>query len=544
MPLMTGGQAVVQSLIREGVEVVFGLPGVQIMRIFDAFYDRPEIRLITVRHEQTTTYMAYGYARVKGKPGVALVSPGPGVQNASAGLGTAYAASTPVLLLAGQVESAKIGKEHGALHEINDQLDLVKPVTKWRHRVMSVSDIPWAIREAMRQMQNGRPRPTEVEIPPDVLSSSAEVEFLPAEGPSPALPGRAETQRAAELLAAANKPLIFAGGGVLLSGASPELVRLAEDLGAPVVTTHEGKGAIPEDHRLSLGTGYHGFGGPALALPRADVVLAVGSRFHPQILGTTSFKAAWKLIQIDIDPAVIGKAYPVEVGIVADAKAALRALLEEIECGKHPKRKWQDSELSEIRETRERQLERCAPLQCAIISDIQRVLDDDAIIVSGITNVGYWSHLAYRVRRPQSYLTASYFATLGYAFPTALGAKVAAPERPVVAICGDGGFMYALPELATAVKYGINVIALVFVDNAFGASLNDQKTRFRGRVVGTELYNPSFSQVAEVFGAKGLKAPPEHVGKALSEALGLKRPAVIEVPMPTLPPPFQLPRPA
>lgn len=185
MPRMTGGQAVVRSLIREGVEVVFGLPGVQITGIFDAFYDHPDIRLITTRHEQTTTYMAYGYARVKGRPGVALVSPGPGVQNASAGLGTAYAASTPVLLLAGQVESPKIGKDHGALHEVNDQLDLVKPITKWQQRVMRVHDIPKAIREAMRQMRSGRPRPTEVEIPPDVLSSSEEVELLPPETPPP-----------------------------------------------------------------------------------------------------------------------------------------------------------------------------------------------------------------------------------------------------------------------------------------------------------------------------------------------------------------------
>lgn len=540
MALTTGGQAVVQSLIREGVEVVFGLPGVQIMRIFDAFYDHPEIRLITTRHEQTTTYMAYGYARVKGKPGVALVSPGPGVQNASAGLGTAYAASTPVLLLAGQVESSMIGKDHGVLHEVNDQLELVKPITKWQRRVMRVQDIPKAVREAMRQMQTGRPRPTEVEIPPDVLSSSADVEFMPPETSPPALPRRDEARRAAELLMAAKKPLIFAGGGVLLSGASTELVRLAESLGAPVATTHEGKGAIPEDHYLSLGTGYHGFGAPSLAMPKADVVLAVGTRFNPQILGATTPQARWKLIQIDVDPSVVGKTYPVEIGIAADAKATLQALVEELERGEYPRNKWPEPELDEIRKTHRRQLQQHAPFQCAIISEIQKVLDDDAIIVSGITNVGYWSHLAYRVRRPNSYLTASYFATLGFSFPTALGAKVAAPERTVVSISGDGGFMYALPELATAVKYGINVIVLLFVDNAFGASLNDQRTRFTGRVLGTELYNPSFVRVAEAFGAKGMKAEPENIDKALEQALEAKRPTVIEVPMPTLPPPFQL----
>lgn len=540
MPLMTGGQAVVRSLAREGVEIVFGLPGVQIMGIFDAFYDQPEIQLITVRHEQTTTYMAYGYARVKGKPGVALVSPGPGVQNASAGLGTAYAASTPVLLLAGQVESSMIGKDHGALHEINDQLDLVKPITKWRQRVLKVHDIPMAIHEAMRQMKSGRPRPTEVEIPPDILSASGEVDFLPDEPPAPLLPGHDEVRRAAALLMAAKKPLIFAGAGVLLGAASRELVQFAEGLGVPVTTSHDGKGAFPEDHRLSLGTGYYGFGALSLVMPKADVVLAVGTRFDQQMLGRTNMQPGSKLIQIDVDPSVIGKSYPAEIGIVADAKAALKALLKETEGIEFRRDKWPVPELEEIRRTCQRQLEKHAPHQCEIIARIQKVLGDDAILVSGITNIGYWSHLAYRVQRPNSYLTPSYFATLGYAFPTALGAKVAAPQKPVISISGDGGFMYALPELATAVKYGINVIVIVFVDNAFGASLNDQRTRYKGRVVGTELYNPDFTRVAEVFGAKGIKAEPEQIGKALEEALEAKRPTVIEVAMPTLPPPFQL----
>jgi acetolactate synthase I/II/III large subunit len=543
MPVMTGGQAVVRSLVREGVEVVFGLPGVQIMKIYDAFADHPEIRLITVRHEQTTTFMAYGYARVKGKPGVALVSPGPGVQNASAGLGTAYAASTPVLLLAGQVETHMLGRGHGALHEINDQLDIVRPITKWRTRVVEAGQIPAAIREAMRQMMSGRPLPAEVEIPPDTLSSREEVEFPEVKAAPPASPGPDAVRSAAALLLAAKKPIIVAGGGVSLSGACAALARLAEELGAPVATSHEGKGAFPEDHPLSLGTGYHSFGGPALAMPQADVVLAVGTRFNRQALGLALPKAPWKLVQIDIDPSVVGRGHPVEIGIVADAKETLTMLLEETRGKEFLRSRWSSAELEKIGEMRRRQLEEHAPLQCQIIRDMRKVLDDDAIIVSGITNVGYWSHLAYPVRRANSYVTASYYATLGFAFPTALGAKVAAPDRPVIALAGDGGFMYALPELATAVKYGINAIALVFVDNAFGASLNDQKTRFQGRVIGTELHNPSFARVAEAFGANGIRTEPENVGKALERALEANRPTVIEVPMPTLPPPFQL-RPA
>ena len=540
MPQMTGSQALARSLAREGVEAVFALPGAQIMGIFDALYEHSDIRLITVRHEQTTTFMADGYARVRGKPGVALVVPGPGVQNASAGLTTAYSASSPVLLLAGQIDSAMLGKDKGALHEINDQLELVRPVTKWCRRVLSTQEIPAAIHEAFRQMNSGRPRPTEVEIPPDVLASSAEVTLLSPEDYPRAVPDPEHVRRAAELLHAAKKPLIWAGGGAVLADAGKELKALAEKLGAPVATTAEGKGALPENHPLALGASYHGIGGPAGAAPKADVLLAVGTRFSRQMAGATRPQAGQRLIHVDVDPEVIGKNFPAEIAIVADAKIALNKLLEECEKQGPPAPRWTTSELEQIRAEARQELETLAPLQCQAIAQIEKALDDDAVVVSGVTNIGYWSHFAYHVKKPRTYLTSSYAATLGFAFPTALGAKMAAPERTVVSLSGDGGFMYALPELATAVQYGINVIALVFVDNAFGALLSDQRTRYNDRVVGTELQNPSFAQVAELFGAKGIRTKPEQLQSALEEAQESRRPTVIEVPMPTLKPPFQL----
>ncbi len=239
MARITGGEAVVQTLRHEGVEVVFGLPGTQIMYIYDAFYEQPDIRLITVRHEQTTAYMADGYARVSGRPGVALVVPGPGVQNAGAALGTAYSASSPVLLLAGQVESFNVGRDRGVLHEINDQQEVIRPVTKWRQRVSEFGAIPAAIHEAMRQMRTGRPRPTEVEIPPDILAATGEVVLPPLETLTLAAPDWEQVRRAAELLRSARKPLIWAGGGVVLAEAWRELIALAETLGAPVATTTE-----------------------------------------------------------------------------------------------------------------------------------------------------------------------------------------------------------------------------------------------------------------------------------------------------------------
>ena len=330
MAQMTGGEAVVQALRHEGVEVVFGVPGVQIMHIYDAFYGQPHMRIMTARHEQTTAYMADGYARVSGRPGVALVVPGPGVQNASAALGTAYSVSSPVLLLAGQVESFNLGRDRGALHEINDQQEIIRPVTKWCQRVTEVAAIPAAIHEAMRQMRSGRPRPTEVEIAPDVLAATAEVAFAPVETPTPTAPDWEPVRRAAALLRGASKPLIWAGGGAVLADASRELIALAEALGAPVATTPEGKGVMPEDHRLALGVAYSGHGVSTWAAPRADVILAVGTRLTTQMQGLNAPRTPQQLIHLDVDPTVIGKNYPAEVSLVADARVGLQALLEEV----------------------------------------------------------------------------------------------------------------------------------------------------------------------------------------------------------------------
>ena len=541
MPWMTGGEAIVEALKREGVEYLFSIPGVQIMGVFDALYGEKDLRLVVVRHEQTALYMADGYARVKGKPGVGLVVPGPGVQNALAAVGTAYACSSPVLLLAGQIESRDLGKDGGALHEVNDQLDMVRPITKWCKRVLKVEEIPGAIHEAMRQMKTGRPRPTEVEVPWDTIRSGAEVEFPAQEPLPPQKLDQKSVRRAAELLVQARKPLIWAGGGAIVSDSSAEMKNLVETLGAPVATTAQGKGVIPEDHPLSLGGAYYGFGPVRWAMPGADVVLAAGTRITwQQARPATALKPPQKLIQLDADPSMIGKNYPAEVALVTDAKAGLKALAEEVRKMKVNQARWAPSEMERFRENHRHWVKEKAPLQYEIIKAIRKELADDAIFVCGVTNIGYWSNLVYEVRRPRAYITSSYFATLGFSFPTALGAKIAAPDRQVVCVVGDGGFMYACAELATAVRYGINLVTIVFNDQAYGSTKSDQLVNFRGRTVGTELNNPDFAKLAEVFGARGLKAAPEQLGKVLREALDSKRPVVIEVPVPTMIAPFQI----
>ena len=324
MPKMTGAQALVRQLRAEGVDTVFALPGVQIMAAFDALYEvQDDIRLIQTRHEQATTYMADGYARVTGKPGVAMVVPGPGALNAAAGLGTAFASSSPVLLISGQIDSESLGKRQGQLHEIEDQLDVFRPITKWVHRVTRVEEIPGAVHEAMRQLKTGRPRPVELEIPPDTLAAAGEADLIEPEEYPRATADASEVRWAAQLLSEAGKPAIVAGGGTIIAGASKELLEVAELLQAPVMTTQSAKGIIPEDHYLAVGVNYASVGPAHRVLPEADALLAVGTRL---LFRDFEAESPPKIVHIDVDPDVIGKNLPTEVGIAADAREALDQL--------------------------------------------------------------------------------------------------------------------------------------------------------------------------------------------------------------------------
>ena len=537
MPTMRGAQALVRQLRSEGVDTVFALPGVQMMAAFDALYEaQDDIRLIQTRHEQATTYMADGYARVTGRPGVAMVVPGPGAYNAGASLETAYAASSPVLLIAGQIFSDALGKRQGQLHEVDDQLDVFKPITKWNHRVTRVEEIPEAVHEAMRHLKTGRPRPVELEVPPDTLAAEGNTDIIEPEEYPRASPASEDVARAAKLLREAKRPAIIAGGGTMISGASHELLELAEFIQAPVMTSPQSKGILPEDHYLSVGTNYASLGPAHRVIPESDVLLAVGTRLLIRDLET---ETPPRLIHIDADATEIGKNLPAEVGIAADAKEALAALLRHLRAGGSPK----ESRRGEIEGYKKRfakEVRELAPEQTDIVSTIRRILADDAVLVSGVTNIGYWSNVAYPAKQPGTYLTSSYFGTLGYAFPTALGAKAAKPGRQVVAICGDGGFMYNPQELSTAVKYGINVVAVVFNNGAYGASQWDQTHRYGRRFIGTDLHNPDFVELAKAFGAVGMRTDPAGLGPALQDGLAADAPVLLEVEVPNMMPPFQI----
>jgi acetolactate synthase-1/2/3 large subunit len=531
MATMSGGHAFARQLVREGVQHVFGLPGDQIMYALDGLYDEPAIQFVTTRHEQGTTFMADGYARAGGRPGVAFVVPGVGVYNAGAGLATAWAASSPVLLVAGQVNRHGIGTSLGLLHEVHDQLDLVRPITAWQRRALSADAIPETVHEAFVHLRRGRRRPVEIEMPPEAFAEDADVELLE---PAPDVRICADDEsvaRAVALLADAERPLVWAGGGVVLGDATGELAALAEFLQAPVITTRQGKGAIDDRNPLSVGTAWVNKRLQPI-VDDADVILAVGTNFAAS--GATKDQL---VVHVDVDPEQVGRHFPDAVAVVGDAAPTLAAILAGLEASAAPR----PSRAAEARAARaqvEEQLRAIGP-QAQMVETLRAAVPDDGILVPCTTTIGYMCHMHYRTYAPRTYLSTSYMGTLGFGFPAALGAKVACPDRPVVCITGDGGFLFAATELATAVQYGINVVTVVFNDNAYGNSNRDQRERFHGREIGTVLRNPDFAQFAESFGADGIALRGiSELAPALREAIANDRPTVIEVPMDRLPSPF------
>jgi acetolactate synthase-1/2/3 large subunit len=520
---MTGGEALVRSLYQEGVRVVFGLPGVQLYGVMAALRDEPRIRFVNTRHEQATSFMADGYARAGGSFGTALVVPGPGLLNAMSGLSTAYSASSPVLMISGQVPRDSIGKDVGLLHEVNDQQECIRPVTKWRRRVLQVADVPAAVREAVIQLRSGRPRPVEIEMPPETMEDEGLVELLPPVEVRPQVPSGRDLDRAVEALLAARRPLIYAGGGVHLSGAHEALGQVAEHLQAGVAQSAEGKGAVSDHNSLSLGAALWRESALRAHVQEADVVLAVGSR-----LAQVTFKPGTRIVQIDADEQEIGRNHKDTLGLVGDARATLEALLERLRAAAAPRTSRKaEHEALRARMAAENTMEPNA----SIIKSLRAGAPENTILVAGMTQIGYYSRPFWPVYEPRTYLSSSYSGNLGYAYPVALGAKVARPDRPVVSVSGDGGFLFNAQELSTAARHRINVVAVVFNDSSYGNVARDLDESWGGQY-GAELQNPDFMKLADAFGVAGLRAKaPTEVGRLVREAIELDRPALVEVPV-------------
>ncbi len=528
MPEATGGQAVVRTLKINGVEVVMGIPGTHTLPIFDALLDSG-IRTIQVRHEQTAAFMADGYARVTGKPGVLLTITGPGALNATAAIGTAYFDSSPIFTISANVQTHSLDKARGTLHETKDQWGVFKAITKWAGRSMAVKEIPESVDHAFREMLNGRPLPTYLEIPTDVLYAKEDVEEIPwmaapatraRTGPDPEL-----IASATEQIAKSKRPIIWAGGGVIRAEASPELVALAELIGAPVVTTTQGRGAIPGDHPLAIVA--HPSSLPVAEwLASADLLVAIGTRFSEEATAGWKVRVPKNLVHIDIDPEEVGKNYPVNVGIIGDAKLSLRALAEALKpAGARPAR---SDEAAQVNRDAQAYFRGKDPVGPKVLDEIRAAIPRDGIIVADSTRVAYWATLYMPFYAPRTYVYPGY-GTLGGGFPTALGAKLGAPDKPVVALCGDGGFQYSFPDLSTAVQANLNIVVLLVNDGKYGV-LVEQQDEMYGRRSGVELTNPDFGGIVRSYGLNHIALDDwDGVGDALKRAMANDRLTVVEV---------------
>jgi acetolactate synthase-1/2/3 large subunit len=520
---MTGGEAIVQSLLAHRVDTVFAIPGVQTYHLFDAFARHADrIRVVGPRHEQTTAYMAFGYAKSTGKVGVYSVVPGPGVLNASAALCSAYGASTPILCLTGQVPAAYIGSGKGHLHELPDQLATLRTLTKWAERIDHPAQAPRLVAEAFRQMRSGRPRPTALEMPWDVFGMQAPVEPAASEPCVQIEPDPDAVARAALLLRDARNPMIMVGGGAM--HASAEVLALAEALQAPVVSFRGGRGVVSDAHPLGFNCAA-GFKRWA----QTDVLVGIGSRLELMWFRWPDTPAGLKLINVDIDPTQVPRLQP-DVAITGDAQVSVAQLLGAVErVGPH-----RASRLDEMQAVKARSWQETQKIQPHIgyLAAIRDVLPHDGFFVEEICQAGFTSYYGFPVYQPRSFVTCGPQGTLGFGFPTALGVQVGNPEKAVVAIAGDGGFMFGMQDLATAVEHGIALVTVVFNNNAYGNVRRDQKRLFDGRLIGSTLRNPNFVRLAESFGmAAARAATPDQLRRELEIAFGRGAPGLIEVPV-------------
>ena len=518
---MKGGDILIECLKAQGVSAVFGMPGTQNIQIYDALLRRGKdtIDHYLVRHEYAATQMADGFARATGEVGVAITVPGPGASNASTGILEAFTDCAPVLLITGQSDSSLYNKHPSKMFHGLDQMRFFESLTKYCAIAHTVAEIPIVVENAFKAMRNGRPGPTVLEFPMDVVTGEGEVRIPPrvarAELPPP---DDTDLSTAVETIRNAKMPLIFAGSAVFHADARNELRLLAEKLNAPVIVTRNGKGVLSEDHPLALQICYGYLGREALQ--RADCLIGIGPRFTSIDTRNWSLQLPQPFIQIDEDTDEIGREYPCDVGVVGDMKLTLQALIEDVVPGQNG---WNEV-LAELRTKFD------AQPSLPVIHELQDVLPRDTIYAIDVHALGYASFAEFPIYDPRTFLYPNIGVALGHAYPAAIGAKVAYPDRPVICFSGDGGFLMGAVEMATAMKYGINVVAIVVNDGALSAIKGSQVKGCEGRTIDTDLLNPDFVEFAKSFGAYAKRV--EDLGdfkETLRDALAAEQPALIEV---------------
>ena len=526
LPRLTTGEAVAKSLILHGVDTVFGIPGAHMYHFTDALArESNRIRFVTTRHEQGAGHLAFGYAKSTGRTGVYTVVPGPGVLNSSSALSVAYGANAPVLCVTGNVMSHLIGRGRGQLHELPDQLATLRGITGYAERIDHPTEAPRIVAQAFREMHSGRVRPAAIEAPWDVFGQAADVDLeLDRSLAAPPSPDTDRIEEAAKLIREAKNPLIVVGAGA--QHAPTEVAALAELIQAPVTAFRSGKGVVGNDSPYGLLSvaAYEYW-------PKCDLLIGIGSR-----LELVHFRWRWmpegiKTVRIDIDPTEFVRVRP-DVGIVTDAKPGTAALIDALETTIDVRPSRADEFLG-YKAAAEAAIETVQP-QVGFLKAIRAALPPDGFLVEEITQAGFTARFAFPVYGPRQYVTCGYQESLGFGFQTAVGVKIANPDQCVVSITGDGGFMFGIQELATAVQHRVNLVTVVFNNSAFGNVHRDQTTVFDGRLIGAELVNPDFVRVAEGFGAKGVRASsPAELRIALEEGFREDGPVLIEVPIET-----------
>ncbi len=527
----TGAEALVRALEAHGVEVVFTIPGVHTLDLYAAL-ERSQIRTVLPRHEQGAGYMADGYARASGRVGVAITVTGPGLTNIVTPIAEAFADSSRVLVISTCLDRPYLGQLDGRLHEMTDQLAVVRPVVKWAHRVLSATEIRSAVAEAFRQLYDGRPRPVYLEVPLDVLRErTAMTDPLVIAVPS-AMPDDHLLDRTAQLLAEANRVFVLAGGGAVSERSSQLLSRLASAIGAAVTTTVTGKGAIPDDHPLAIGAfGYRWTpDNPVSELMReSDVTLAIGTGLGARTTAEGTMPLPSPLIHIDIDPLEFHRRYPAAVALRADCAEALAGLLERVEAGFRPRSRWEPSEIESVRQRLLGVTDESARRYQPWLIALRRALPRDAFTAHDMTMVCYEAVRAFPVYVPRTYAFPRGFGTLGSALPMAIGAKYARPDRPAVAICGDGGIQFTVQELGTLAQYRLPVIVVIFDDRSHTAVKRAmEQAGIRPRDV--DLVNPDFVELAQSYRLNAVRvSDPAELERAASQAVVDAAPWVIHV---------------
>jgi acetolactate synthase-1/2/3 large subunit len=535
---MLGAEALMKALEKEGVDAVFGIPGGANLPIYDALVDA-SLRHILVRHEQSAAHMADGYARIKRKAGVCFATSGPGATNLITGIATAYADSSPLIAVTGQVPLAMIGKD--AFQE-TDIIGIANPCTKYAFQPRSAAEIPETVKKAFYISESGRPGPVLIDIPKDVQQAREEMSFpdlIKVRGYNPVVDADlSQLERAVEIMTKAERPIIMAGGGVILSGAFSELQALAELLMAPVVTTFKGKGSFPENHPLAMGPiGMHGHAEANKIIIEADCIVAIGARFSDRSVGRfDEFGKGMTIIHMDVDPAEIGKNKAADIAIVGDVKASLRTAVKMLAKHEIIKRDIDNPWLKRRKELIDYYTDTIKDYPRGLtakkaLKKLREVLPPDAIVTTEVGQCQMWASLHFDVISPGTFFSSTGLGTMGFGFPASIGAKVAMPQSIVVDIAGDGSFNMTENSLAVSVLEKLPVIVFLMNNYMLGMVAQWQRTFYKRRYMGVHQQRcPDYVKIAEAYGAQGIRAQSiEEVEKALKRALNTEMATVVDI---------------